>query len=119
MSIRWPGWFAEPEPEDDVVGPSGLSSEIETALAAMRQGTDAKAFFDSSMGRYLLQKATEIEVSAFRAFCDADPEDAKAIRRIQEDQRIPKLVFAWLEDAIREGINAGQIVEAMKEMENE
>jgi len=122
MTFKIPEWITDmqnrKQSPDDVIGDNGYSTEIETALASIRQGTDARAFFDSSIGRYLLQKATEIEVTAFRAFCDADPEDAKAIRKIQEDQRVPKLVFAWLEDAINAGLEAGQIIEAVKEMEN-
>ena len=96
--------------EDSPTGPNGYSNDIEEALVAARLGADAAAFFDSSIGRYLLQKATEVEMSAFRSFAEVDPKDAEAIRKIQEDQRIPKLVFAWLEDAITR-LHDGRMVE--------
>jgi len=60
-------------------------------------------FLDSELGRYLLTKAKEAEESAFQSFVDVDPQDVNAIREIQGNAAIPKLLFGWLEDAILAG----------------
>jgi hypothetical protein len=105
--------------DDYVQNEEGFSAEIERLLQDVALAAEAKEFFNSTIGRYLLQQASEAEVSAFRGFIEVDPDDAKAIRKVQEDAKIPKLVFAWLQDAITKGNNALKQAEALREMENE
>jgi len=88
--------------------------EYSEVIAELRQtlevGSAAKSFFDTIVGRYLLRQASLEEEQAFKEWLDVDPEDAKAIRLIQERARVPKLVFAWLRDAVRELADADQRV---------
>lgn len=71
-------------------------------------GDLAHKFLKGKVGRYLIDQALIDEEQAFQEFLEVDPQDAHAVRAIQERGRSPKVVIAWLQDAIRKGAAADQ-----------
>lgn len=92
---------------------------ISELIEPIAVGEACYAFFNSDVGRYLLLRASETEEQAFREWLEVDPSDAKAIRECQEKAAIPKLVIAWLRDAVKEGEAAQQQAEQLIAEENE
>jgi hypothetical protein len=73
-----------------------LSADIEL-------GNAARDFFESPIGRYLLDCAIKEQEQAFREWRDIDPSDALAIQKCQMQSLAPSLVFAWLNGAVTTG----------------
>lgn len=96
-----------------------ISKEIEFQLSLVHTAQVMKDFCVSPVGRYLLERASEAEESAFKEFGTVDPEDPKQVRQVQENARIPKLVFAWLQDAIVDGNKAAEAITELEDLENE
>lgn len=69
-------------------------------------------FLDGVIGSHLLRKAREQSQSAVDRLKTADPEDAKAIRALQNQVMVADSILGWLGDAIHEGQGA---LEALKE----
>lgn len=96
-----------------------ISKEIQFQLELVHTAQVVKDFCVTPVGRYLLDRATEAEETAFKEFGSVDPEDPKEVRQIQENARIPKLVFAWLQDAIIDGNKAAEAISELEELDNE
>ena len=101
-----------------IVDEEGFSLELKRLLATVEEGNKAREFLDSDIGSYLLAKAGQAEVSAFQEFLEVDPTDAMAIRDIQERGRSPKVMFSFLRDALENGQQAQESVNALKESDN-
>ena len=97
-------------PECKVVKPEIQRKRIEELYHDAMLGELASRFINEDLGRYLLECAIRQEDSANVELQQVDPTDAAAIRKFQLQARTPKLLFAWLEDAIRIGNNAIQIL---------
>lgn len=82
------------------------SPELQQIRAQIAFGLDCKAFMDSQIGRYLTQRANEEIDKALQALKDADPEDAKAIRKLQNDAHCAENFLLWMGEAVTEGENA-------------
>ena len=80
--------------------------ELTQIQAQIAFGMDVQAFMRSSIGQYLTAKAnTEIE-AALQALKTADPEDAKAIRTLQNDAKCAENFLLWMGEAVTEGENS-------------
>lgn len=67
---------------------------------------EVEAFLMSDIGRYLTKRAEAEVESAVELMKEADPEDAKAIRGLQNTIRVAESVLYWLADAVQSGLNA-------------
>lgn len=77
-------------------------------LKAVDLGFQAEAFLQSDLGCYLVQRAEAQTEEAVEALKVADPEDAKAIRALQNTIAVAESVQYWLGDVIQQGVNAQQ-----------
>ncbi len=69
-------------------------------LKVVELGLDAEQFLASNLGKYIIERAeAEIE-SAIEQFKATDPEDAKAMRALQNIIARNESVQYWLADAI-------------------
>ena len=85
--------------------------EINELLAEIELGSACYNFLLTDLGRYLISKALDEEEAAFKEWQLIDETDAKAIRACQQKAIIPKLVIAWLQDAVKLGSAATQQLE--------
>jgi hypothetical protein len=69
-------------------------------------GKQVENFWASDVGRYLQTKAQERYNAAIDQLRDVDPEDAKEIRRIQNEIKFSECFVGWLNEALREGLEA-------------
>lgn len=69
-------------------------------------GLDVQQFMGSTLGRYLQNKANADIEAALDALKTADPEDPKAIRKLQNDVAVAESVLLWLGEAVTEGEQA-------------
>ena len=84
------------------------NQELNPLLKAVDLGFQAEAFLQSDIGRYLVQRAEAQVDAAVEALKQEDPEDAKAIRALQNTIAVAESVQYWLADAIQQGENAQQ-----------
>lgn len=75
-------------------------------------GRQVEDFLDSPIGQHLLAKARNDSQDAADKLKLADPEDAKAVRALQNQARIADSILTWLGDAIHAGQSA---LDALKE----
>lgn len=83
-------------------------SELDPLLKAVDLGFQAEAFLQSDVGRYLVSRAEAQIDEAVELLKNADPEDAKAIRSLQNEIVVAESVQYWLADLIQQGENAQQ-----------
>ncbi len=86
-------------------------AEVEKAdLTAIRGtiafGLDAQAFMNSTLGRYLTGRANDEREQALEALKDADADNPKEIRKLQNDARCAENFLIWMAQAVAEGENA-------------
>lgn len=72
-------------------------------LKEAQLGIEAEQFKSTDLGRYLLARAQDDIVVAFKEWQDADPEDAKAIRAIQNKAQVAESFLNWIDEAIFNG----------------
>jgi hypothetical protein len=96
------------------------SEGIQELLSTIQEGEACYSFFNTHIGRYLLEQSSQEEEEAFKEWLEIDATDAKAIRACQHKAQIPKLVFAWLRDAVTKAADANQLIaEELEEMSDE
>lgn len=83
-------------------------TELDPLLKAVDLGFQAEAFLQSDVGRYLVSRAEAQIDEAVELLKNADPEDAKAIRSLQNEIVVAESVQYWLADLIQQGENAQQ-----------
>lgn len=71
-------------------------------------GFQVEAFLRSEIGQYLVKRAEDQISAAVEQLKVADPEDAKAVRAIQNEIKVAESLQYWLADAITAGENAQQ-----------
>lgn len=69
-------------------------------------GRQVSDFLSSDVGQYLMQKADDHAQEAIDALTRADPEDPKAIRKLQNQIAVADLIASWLKAAEFEGEQA-------------
>lgn len=74
-------------------------------------GMAAKEFMASDFGKHIANKAAEEIDEALAQMIDADPEDAKTIRSLQNKIHVAQTALSWLMDTIGEGDNAMRAID--------
>jgi hypothetical protein len=82
---------------------SKQTQEIETMHAEVAVGDIFKGWIQSDIGRYVVGRAEQYELSALRRLRDIDPNDKVAIARLQADAAMPGRFLQWIEEAINQG----------------
>lgn len=74
-------------------------------------GQQVRGFVDSEIGKYLLSRADERAEGALHQLAGVDPEDAPAIRRLQNEIRVADHFREFLLDAVDRGDDAMALLE--------
>lgn len=74
-------------------------------------GQECRKFLQTPIGRYILERAIEVEDHAKSNLLTVDAEDVKTIRKLQEEARVPNRLFVWINDAILKGENAEAVLQ--------
>lgn len=80
--------------------------ELTQIQAQIAFGLDVQAFMKSSIGVYLTSRANTEIFAALEALKTVDPEDAKAIRKLQNDAKCAESFLLWMGEAVTEGENS-------------
>lgn len=83
-------------------------TEADALMEQVKFGIEVESFQNSSIGQYLIKRAADEITVAREKLDDVDPEDAKAIRKLQNDIYCAKSFLAWLKWAIEDGLSAEQ-----------
>lgn len=84
-----------------------MDAAVYALLNRVELGSAAKQFLDKTqLGKHIMQKALEDEEAALKALQQADPEDAKLIRKLQNEANMPSFALSWFIETINEGNNA-------------
>lgn len=71
---------------------------------------EVKAFIKSNVGQYLLGRAEQDRDGAVEQLKNADPEDSKTIRGLQNTIKRAESIQYWMADAIDQGKNAEKLL---------
>ena len=88
--------------------------EIKRLLDEIELGRECDKFSKSTVGRYILEQAIKLEDHAKNLLVHINLDDAEAIKeakKLQENARVPKRLFVWLNEAILKGSNAEKTIE--------
>ena len=80
--------------------------DLQHLRAEISFGLDAKVFMGSPLGQYLTAKANADIQAALEALAEVDPEDAKAVRKLQNDHKCACNFLLWMGEAVTNGENA-------------
>lgn len=69
-------------------------------------GLDARKFLESSIGRYVANRALEDMYAAAQDLIAVDPFDRKAIVALQTRHKIASQALSWLGQAVEAGLQA-------------
>ena len=83
-------------------------------LNTTRFGIEVEAFISSPVGRYLVALADQDAAKALDKLAEADPDDAKTIRDLQNTIARSRSIADWLRTAINNGHAALQALEAQE-----
>lgn len=93
-----------------------ISQEEAQRLQELRdratRGMDAEQFMESTLGRYITQRADQEVEEAVAALKSADPEDAKTIRALQTQIAVAERFRGWFSDLYTQGRNAEEVLRA-------
>lgn len=93
--------------------------EIKLLLAEVELGLDVEKFLESKVGRYLVGRALYEAEAATEQLKTADPEDAKQIRRLQNEIYRSNQVVEWLKEAMLAGRNAEEQIHQIEAQSGE
>ena len=85
---------------------SNADRELQDIRNRIAFGLDCKQWMDSPLGQYLTHKANTELQAALEALGNVDPEDPKAIRKLQNDKAVAERFLEWMGEAVTEGENA-------------
>jgi hypothetical protein len=85
-------------------------AQTDELLAKVELGLDAQAFMRTKLGQYLIGRANEIVEEAVEKLKEADPDDTKAIRDLQNTIRLNESFMYWLADAVTQGQSAEELL---------
>lgn len=83
-------------------------NDDEAALRTVAFGMDVEQFLQGSIGRYLVQRAESERSAALDDLAQADAEDTRKIRQLQQRIAVVDSIQQWLADAITDGQHAEQ-----------
>jgi ABC-type Zn2+ transport system substrate-binding protein/surface adhesin len=69
-------------------------------------GDEAKKFLESDFGKCLIGMANQEADAALQQLADVDPDDAKAVRKLQNRVWLGRQFEAFVQELITEGNNA-------------
>lgn len=81
-------------------------AELAQLQADIALGLDIKQFMGTAIGKYMHARANAEIDEALEALKTAEAEDAKAIRRWQNQIAVAERVLGWLGEAVTNGENA-------------
>lgn len=85
---------------------SHFDKEQRALLKVVDLGHQALAFLQSDLGLYLQKRMDEARAAALEELAEADPEDSRAVRRLQNVVYCMDALAFWLKDAVAEGAAA-------------
>lgn len=88
-----------------------LDPEEQKLLEIAILGEEVDNFFQSSVGKYLMQRTDAEILAGFKGLKDCDPEDPKLVRKFQNQIWRAESVRDWLEEAVLDGLNATKVLE--------
>lgn len=92
--------------EREIAAAAGLDQE-DPRYEAATFGREVEEFIDvHPVGQYLIKRAQRDIETAQEGLLDVDPEDTKAVRKLQNQAAVANNVRTWLREAITEGRNA-------------
>lgn len=80
-----------------------FSPEERELMNAVQCGLEAEAFLGSYFGRDLLKRVDEDHKDALQKLVEADPEDPKLIRQLQNEVKIPLRALGYIKEIISFG----------------
>lgn len=92
---------------------SSQETDLQQMQSTIAFGLDVKQFMGSTLGRYMQAKANEQIEAARDALQTVDPEDTRAVRKLQNDAAVAGAVLMWLGEAVTDGEQAERQFEAM------
>ncbi len=73
-------------------------------MRAVQLSIDTEHFIThDKIGQYLVERAHECRIIALESLAEVDPEQTEAVRKLQNDAKIPALFLRWLDEAIANG----------------
>lgn len=91
-------------------------SEIDERIAALELHEEARRFFNTQIGKYVLGASDQEVQAALEELKKADPEDAKKIRELQTKIAVAEGAILWMGEAIA---NGRQVLQLISEEERE
>lgn len=85
-----------------------MSEDVKQLKQQIDFGFQVQAFLRGEVGQYLIKRAEDQVEAAVEQLKRVDPEDAKAVRAIQNEITVAESFQYWLADAITAGENAEQ-----------
>ena len=85
---------------------SAVNEDVKALHDAIDFGMEVQSFLQSRIGRYLVKRAEEEVEASVQLLKEADAEDPKAIRELQNKIKVAEDFQYWLGDAVQSGINA-------------
>lgn len=86
------------------------SPEAKELLSQVQLGIDAEQFLASNLGGYLVEQLIEQRRDALNQLEDVDPFDNQAVRKCQDNARVPALCLQIIADCIQEGKQAERML---------
>ena len=83
-------------------------------LRLIEKGIQVEAFISSDLGRYLLDRSNAEQKAALEQLGEVDPDDPKAIRRLQFNLQVAAGIQNWLADLVVEARNAEEAMRAVE-----
>lgn len=90
-----------------------MTDDVQSYNIQAEIGQQAEMFWDSDIGKYVLDRAKKETDAAVVKYKDVDPEDAKAVRKLQNEVDRPARAITWLRDAIIEGQGALHVIQTI------
>jgi hypothetical protein len=89
-----------------------IIAELEARIA---MGSQAGHFIKTDLGRYIVARSEADEAEALALLAEADAEDAKLIRKYQNQIYRSRTIREWLVELIQDGLQAEQTIDAPEE----
>ena len=83
-------------------------------ICLVAMGIQVKAFINSDLGRYLLDRSNAEQKAALEQLGNVDTDDPKAIRRLQFNLQVAAGIQNWLADLVVEARNAEEALRAVE-----
>lgn len=79
------------------------TQDVQTMMAEAALSDKFQNWCRSDVGRYVIGRAEQQEVSVLRELADANPDDTIGIIQLQEAAKVPGMILKWIEEVIVNG----------------